>query len=119
MNSDFDRADATFQADPTILPSNLYGRVTSVLIGGFFGFLGGASLALLISNRRGLDAYLIYEISIVALLFGTVYFLWGLFTPRWLIPVAQHVVRHVLWLILILFLPFAIHVLFLLVTGQI
>ena len=86
-----DDDDLRFAVRSEILPSDVLGRVACVLAGALFATLGGGGLALLILGRRGIDACVFYELSIVALLLGVCYLLWGCLAPAWLERVAQDV----------------------------
>jgi hypothetical protein len=102
-----------------MLPSDALGRLACVLIGTFFGTLGVGSLVLLISNRRGLASMALYELSIVVGAFGISQLLWGLVMPRWLKSLAHHAVSHLLLVIMVLFLPFALEAIVVLFSGKV
>ena len=118
VDKENDTTDFSLDHDEAMFPTDMLGRLACLLIGAFFSVLGVGSLALLVSNRRGLDAFAVYELSAAAALFGICLLLWGLLMPRWLARVAHHAVSHFLWVIMVLFLPFAIRAIVVLFNGQ-
>ena len=90
------------------LPHGVFGRIASVLTGLFFSTCGTWVLYSLISNRQGLAKFVWYELSLVATVFGGVLFLWGLAAPKWLETVMERLSMHFLWVVAVIFLPFAL-----------
>lgn len=88
------------------------------MIGLFFGGSGGYSLFVLIANRRGFEARIVYELSILATLFGVSLFVWGIAAPKWLENVVSHFGSRMFLIIALLFIPFAIEVLMILMRGN-
>ena len=87
------------------------GRVACVISGLFFGVVGGSFLGMLIRHRRVLDAIVWYELSVCILLFGVSLFVWGLLAPRCLERIVSGMGARFFWLIMVLFIPFALETL--------
>jgi hypothetical protein len=98
-----------------LLPDGFFGRLVSVIIGLFFGAVGGAaSTALLLRPfERRLLVY--YELSLAGFAFGVLLLLWGLFAPRWVKSVIQFVTMHFMLALCVIFLPIAFEFLLLVI----
>ncbi len=98
-----------------LLPEGVFGRLASVIIGLFFGAVGGAvSTALLLRpfERRLL---VFYELSLAGFAFGVLLLFWGLFAPRWVRSVLQFVTVHFMLALCVIFLPLAVEFLLLMI----
>ena len=107
---------AKFQ--PAFLPADSNGRIACMLSGLLFGSIGYTWLSLFVVRpRKILDAPIFFECSLIASLFGTCLILWALFRPDWVRRATDHIVKHLAWLLVILFIPFAARVIITLLNG--
>ena len=105
ITSDPPESGATTQLQ---LPRGVCGRIASVLAGLFFGTCGARALFGLISHRRGIAQFSWYELSLVATIFGGVLVLWGLAAPKWLETLMERLSMYFMWVLAVIFLPFAL-----------
>lgn len=101
------------------LPKDIPGRLACVLIGVFFGGIGTWSLIALVVLGRGLDAYIIYELSLLAAALGWTIFIWGLAVPKWLERVISRLTAKIVLVVAVLFIPFAIEAICRLIRGNV
>jgi hypothetical protein len=91
-----------------LLPSDVKGRIACVLIGLFFSISGGPVCMWLLTRPFRLHSLVIYELAFTWCLFGVGTLLWRLFMPNWIRTFTQHVVVHLVLVIALLFVPFAL-----------
>jgi hypothetical protein len=102
------------------LPTDGKGRLACLVTGIFFGGFGFYSLVILIANQRDVfGAFVAYEASIVAMLFGGSLIIWSVFKPAWMQHVSQRIAAHLVLFVAALFIPFALRVIVLLISGDV